>query len=446
MSLTNFITEKVILPVSDIITGQSVNKYFKFLMKSKNWTRAELDNFQNQRLKMIIQHAYQQVPYYHDLFNSLNLKPEDIQSKEDLQKLPILTKAIIKKEGIDRFTAKNISSKKVVDGFSSGSTGEPLFFKITKESYSMAIAADLRGWYSMGYRLGDKFVKVSVNPRSSFIKRLQDKMTNNLYLPSNPMTNERLEHILEKIERFKPKVIRWYSDPLIILAELKNDNATKFKHIPDSINTTGNILSPNDRKFIEEAFQCKIFDSYGCEGNSPVFECVTHDCYHSAEEYGISEILNHDENVTDKGVGRLISTDLWNYAHPFIRYDTQDLIEIDDEKCKCGSNHLKVKRILGRENEVLLMPSGRKFIVHDFTGFFESPSKELNKSIDHFQVVKRQNHSIVFKLVVNGNFNEDVRKYLISFWEEQFKTKVEIELVSIIPLMHNNKRKFIINE
>ncbi|MCK9625403.1 MAG: phenylacetate--CoA ligase family protein [Bacteroidales bacterium] len=446
MSLNNFFAEKISLPISDFITGQDISKYFKFLMESKNWSRKQLDDFQNLRLKKLIFHAYNNVPYYNDLFNSLNLKPDDIQRKEDLIKLPILTKSIMKNEGIARFTAKNIPSKEIIKNSSSGSTGEPFFFLVTKRSYSMEIASNLRGWYDMNYRLGDKFIKVSVNPRSNFIKKIQDKVIHNLYLPSNPMTNDRLEQILNQIEVYRPNIIRWYSDPLLLLAELKEKESTKYNYMPKAINTTGNILTPNDREIIEKSFGCKIFDSYGCEGNSTIFECHSHTCYHSTDEYGITEVLDKSGKHIVNGVGKLISTDLWNYAHPFIRYDTQDLIEVNDKICSCGRNHLKVVRILGRDNEVLIMPSGRKFIVHDFTGFFESPSKELNKSIDYFQVLKKQNNIVVFKLVVNNHYNENVKFYLINYWQKEFGIKVEIEIVDNIPIMQNNKRKFIINE
>ena len=53
-------------------------------------------------------------------------------------------------------------------------------------------------------------------------------------------------------------------------------------------------------------------------------------------------------------------------AQPFIRYDTQDFVEVDDTPCECGREHLKIVRILGRDNDVLVMPSGRRFIVHNF--------------------------------------------------------------------------------
>ena len=444
MSFKNFIQEKIILPCSDILTGQSVNKYLRLLMQSQYWSRQQIDNFQNERLRLLIAHAYANVPFYRDEMDKLGLKPADIQTKTDLKKLPILTKAQIKKEGISRFTAKNIPSKQIMKAASSGSTGEPLHYLRTKEAYSVNIAANLRGWYGMEYRLGDRYVKLSGQSRKKLIKRIQDKITNNLYVPTSPLTDENFAHILQSIETYKPKIIRCYPDPLLLIARYKK-TYSEYKYSPLAINTTGSILSFESRKEIEDAFGCKIFDAYSCEGNACVFECPTHSCYHSAEEYGISEIIDEYGNPVEKGIGRLISTDLWNFAHPFIRYNTQDLLEINDSPCECGRKHLKVLKIWGRENEILVMPSGRKFTAHDFSIFITNNSI-IDKSIEQFQIIKKRDNSVRFKLVVNQRFNTKTEIYFTNFWEKELGVSVTVELLKEIPIMKNNKRRFIVNE
>lgn len=445
MLSNHFIQEQIILPLSDMLTGQSVGKYLRFLQKSRYWSREQIDRFQNERLRLLIAHAYENVPFYREEMDKLQLTPTDIRTKEDLHLLPIVTKAMIKKEGLERFKATNIPEKSIIKGASSGSTGEPFHYLTTKEDYSVNIAANLRGWYDMGWRLGDKYIKLSQNPRKNPIKRLQDYVTNNLYLATNPLTDENFACILQQIESYKPLIIRCYPDPLLLLARYKHLHP-EFTWSPMAITTTGNTLFPEIRKEIEEAWGCKIFDSYSSEGNSCVFECFTHTCYHSTEEYGISEVLDEQGNPIKKGVGRLISTSLWNMVHPFIRYDTQDFVEVDNTPCECGREHLKILRILGRDNDVLVMPSGRRFIVHNFTVFFQMSTAELKKSVDQFQVIRKKNGNVVFRLVVNKNYDVEVRDYIIHFWQQEFGVPVTIELLREIPIMHNNKRHFIINE
>jgi phenylacetate-CoA ligase len=270
-------------------------------------------------------------------------------------------------------------------------------------------------------------------------------MSRNRYVATNPLIDSNFNFILTEIERYKPKVIRCYPDPLLFLARYKQ-NHPEFIYQPQAITSTGNTLFPETRIEIEKAFGCKIYDSYSCEGNSTVFECPTHSCYHSTEEYGISEVIDDKGNNIKTGVGRLVSTDLWNMAHPFIRYDTQDFIEIDETPCTCGRKLLRVNKILGRDNEVLVINSGRKFIVHNFTGFFQTDSPALNRSVDQFQVVKKQDGSVLFRLVVNKRYNDSVNDSILLFWENELKAKLKIEIVDQIPLTQSGKRRFIINE
>jgi len=108
MSIRNIITENIILPLSDLVLGHSINKHLRFLLKSQYWTKDEIDYYQNRQLRKLIFHSYNYVEYYRELFDKLGLKPDDIKSKNDLHKIPILTKEDIKREGLDKFIYGNL--------------------------------------------------------------------------------------------------------------------------------------------------------------------------------------------------------------------------------------------------------------------------------------------------------------------------------------------------
>ena len=443
----NWIQEKIVLPISDLIIGQQVNKYLKFVQESKTWSRKQIDAFQNERLRALIKYAYDNVPFYHDEMNSLGLTPEDIQTKEDLSKLPVINKDTIRREGLERFTSKVMPKSQMVMRGSSGSTGQPLIYYSTKLNYSIDIATHLRGWYDFGWRLGDKYIKISQNPRKGIIKNLQDWATRNLYLATADLSDKHIYEMMQQIERYQPKVIRSYPDPLYIMAQYRLAHQGEFTYHPLAITTTGNVLSLQMREIIERAFGCKIYDSYSSEGNANVFECHTHECYHVSEEYGITEVLDEKNNPITSGIGRVITTDLWNYATPFIRYDVQDLVELADKPCSCGRAHMAIKRILGRDNELLVAASGRRYTVHHFTVFFEpTVSPQLKDSIEQFQFVQHKDKTTTINLVVNENYDTDVEHYLIEYWSHEFGSKVDIKILERMPIMHNNKRKFIIIE
>lgn len=443
--IRNIIQEKIVLPLSDLVTGQNVSKYLKFMLSSKDWTRERIDAFQKEKLRGLIEYAYEYVPFYHDVMVERGLTPDDIQTKADLCKLPIINKEVMRREGIERFTSTAMPRSKMVKRSSSGSTGQPFEYYATKLCYSVNLAANLRGWYSFGWRLGDKYMKISQNPRKSFIKRLQDRITECFYIATADLSDEHLHEIMTQIEKYRPAVIRSYPDPLFLMARYRLKHKDEFSYSPKVLTTTGNVLHTNVRAVIEAAFGCRIFDAYASEGNSNVFECATHQGYHSSEEYGITEIVDETGNPIASGVGRLVTTDLWNYAHPFIRYDVQDSVEIDPEPCPCGNQHLKIRRIWGRDNELLVAPSGRRYTVHHFTVFFESTvSPELKDSIDQFQFIQHKDGTATLNIVVNSHYDQSVGQYLTKYWSKEFGAAVEVIVVDEIPVMGNNKRRFVI--
>ena len=445
--LRNIVQERIVLPISDLFSGNRVYKYLKFMLTSKNWSREQIEEFQNARLRELIEYAYCNVPFYHDTMVERGLTPKDIRTKADLCKLPIINKEVMRREGVERFTSTAMRQSKKIKRSSSGSTGQPFEYFVTKLCYSVNLAANLRGWYSFGWRLGDRYVKISQNPRNSFIKSLQDRVAGCLYIATADLSDKHLHEIMTQIEEFKPVVIRSYPDPLFLMAQYRLKHKDEFTYSPKALTTTGNVLHSNERAIIEEAFGCKIFDAYASEGNSNVFECTTHQGYHSSEEYGITEIVDEEGNPIKSGVGRLVTTDLWNYAHPFIRYDVQDSVEIDSEPCPCGNQHLRITRIWGRDNELLVAPSGRRYTVHHFTVFFESTvSPELKDSIDQFQFIQHKDGTATLNIVTNNNYDETVGCFLKTYWEKEFGSEVKINVVEKISLMNNNKRKFIIIE
>jgi len=93
------------------VCGMKFAKFYNFIEKSQWWSKEKLEEFQNEKLKIIIKHAYKNVPYYKKIFDERKLKPSDIQTKEDLKKLPILTKDDVKKN-FHELTAKNFKKFK----------------------------------------------------------------------------------------------------------------------------------------------------------------------------------------------------------------------------------------------------------------------------------------------------------------------------------------------
>lgn len=423
-----FLHEHIILPLSDLVKGESVYKFLRLLQEAEQWSPEQMQTFQQERLRKLLVYAATEVPFYRDWFRDHNFDPQAVT----LNQLPIVNKSIMRLEGIDRFTAEHFPVKEKFISRSSGSTGEPFTTFDTKLSSSVNTAAKLRTWYMSGYRLGDRYMKITNGARHATLKKLQDRVNNCLYVPFYSMSDDVLKSILDKIEHSRPTIIRSYPIPLYLLAQYRNSHAG-YHHCPRHIMTTGSTLPVAYRTEIEKAFDCDIIDSYSCEGTANCYETTAHDGYHITHYYGIIEVLDDDNKPITDGIGRVVSTDLWNLAHPFIHYDTQDLVEVKDGK---------IIRIMGRECEALVHANGEIFTVHNFSHFF---LYELS-SVVSYQIFKCKNGSIIFRLVVNDQYTPDIEHYIINFWQQQLNVPVSVSIVDEIPLMHNNKRLTIVEE
>lgn len=420
--------------------GTNIQNQLAWLNKTQWWSRKELEELQNKKLRALINHAYHNVPYYNRVFRERNIYPDDIKGKEDLRKLPILTKDIIR-ENLHDLTARNIPRSNIIEAHSSGSTGEPLKYYIDKNSYSSGWAQTYRCWNWTGYELGDPYVKISLNPRNSYSKKIQDLLMNTKYIYGFGITEQNLGQELDIIKNFNPKIIRGYASYMFGMA--KNMEKLNLQYTGATITTTGSMLYPHYRKTIEKQFNCKIFDAYGGESTPISYECEEHSGYHIADEDVIVEFMKDGERVAAEELGRIIYTNLNNYAMPFINYNINDLGRYTDDGCNCSRGLSLMKSIEGRDSDLVMTPSGDFIVVEFFVILFE-----YIEGVDQFQVIQEKTNKLNIKIIKNSKFTSDD---LIKIKNEVQKkmgadSEIDIEFVDEIPLSgRSGKRRIVIS-
>lgn len=441
----------VIFPVMEFSQGTKIQKYLKWLEKTQWWKPEELEELQNKKLRALIRHAYENVPYYHNLFRKLNLKPEDIKTKEDLKKLPILTKDEIRKNFIE-LLAKNFEKWKPLQNATSGTTGEPLKYYITIDSASIRWASGFRAWGWAGYKLGDKRATLAgaslVPSNIPFKKRLRYLFERNLPLSAFNLTEEAMAQYAQKLRHFKPKFIRGYPTALSIFAKYLDENNI-YDLRPQAIFTTAETLFPHQRKIIENAFGCEVFDGYGCvDGNANAMECNEH-IYHIASEQVVMEFVKKGERVYHNELGEVVVTDLYNYAMPFIRYAPGDVAIPSDEQCPCGRGLPLIKSIEGRTWDLIITRSGR--IIYPILipyMFYPNPNnpKEI-KGIKQYQVVQETKEKLLIKIVKESGCEEDFGYILQNF--RKFigdEMDLEVSFVESIPPEKSGKVRLVVSK
>lgn len=435
-----FLANKVIFPIGDKLLGTHIISILKEEEEKQWWSPEKIQEEQNIKLQKLIKHAYGNIPYWRSLFDSLGLKPKHIQMKEDLPKLPILTKGVIRKNTASML-AQNFPKKRFIEQHSSGSTGEPLKYYLDKRQLSYRWTSNLRYWRWAGFTPGKKWACVHFGYHNSIVQKLFDKSVRCLFLPFLGINREELATFTKRLMRFNPEVIRGYASALFVLAKHLHDN--KINNIrPKSIITTGDILFPHYRNLIEKQFNCKVYDTYGGEGMSIAGQCEKGN-YHIDDNNVIIEFIKDDGNPSIPGeLANIIATDLNNYVMSFIRYQIGDIGRPLDGICPCGRGLSLMESIEGRDTDVVICPNGGYLIVHSFTGLFE-----YIEGVEQFQVIQEIPNEILIKIIKNDNFtNRDATYIKDTITREGGGLKVNLEFVEDIPVARSGKRRFVISK
>ncbi len=422
---------------------------YKKLVQNQWRSYEELKNDQEKQLSHMINFAYNNVPYYHNLFKELRLIPEDIKKIEDLQKLPILTKEIIKYNYED-FKPINLDKIRYYERFTGGSTGTPLKYRLDKFDRFLSGALLYRGWGYGGYELGDRMIllggsSLDIGTGSYLTKRAHEISRNIKKLSSFDMEKKEILNYIKIINSFRPKFIRGYASSIYFISKWIEENKLENRleiHRPLAIFTTSEKLYPNMKEKIKTVFNSDVFDTYGLnDGGVGCYECQEHNGFHIDTERSILEIVNNEGNELDYGEGKIISTSLYNYSMPLIRYDTGDLGIISNDICGCGRGYKLLKEIIGRSVEILFTPEGKN--IH---GMFLVYILKVCKGIKEYQVIQEKLDKIVIKIVPEKNFDEKQLEFIRN--EIRKKSKgwiVEFELIENIQRTSSGKYKFIIN-
>lgn len=450
MRLYSYIARNIILPASDIFLGTEVSKQLRFFEKTQWWKPKELEDYQNKRLRALIKHTYKNVPYYHNLFKSLNLYSEDIKTKDNLRKLPVLTKEKIRKNP-EKFLAKNIKKISMIRSATSGSSGKVFEYMADKRVLSISRALGLRAWGFAGYNVGDRLVTIagsSLLPQKlTLLKKITLKTNRNLPLSSYNMDNEKVKNYVHQIIKFKPKFIRGYPSSIAIIANylLEND-IHEIK--PLAIMTTAETLFKSNRKVISDAFGCDVFDQCGCnDGGENLCECKEHVGYHIGIERAIHEFVNEaNEPVSNNEIGHIILTDLWNYAMPLIRYDAGDMGTPTDEMCPCGRGLPLIKSFEGRSIDQIVLPDGKLIPGLTLTDALEMYGME--DKIREYQIIQEEVNKFTINIVKNEGYTTESSAEIHNFFMGHLgaSVNVKIDFVDAIPRTNANKRRIVISK
>jgi phenylacetate-CoA ligase len=342
-----------------LLFGKGFLEKLDFLMTSEKWNIKDLEQFQLQHLKKIIDHAYKTVPFYHEIFRMHNFHPGDLANIKDLKKLPILHKEQIRNHPID---LKSINSQSYKPGVAStsGSTGKPLHFLLDQQNREIELASVWRhiswgGARDINARVACLRGNFATDKRTAFPKLWRwDGKLGELTFNTYDLNYQNAIKIMNRINDFKPEIIRGYPHSLFILCKLIENTKNISSYKPKVIQTSSEHLTLNMRECIESTFGSKILDWYSQSEDVISAGQCEQGLYHQSMETGIMDIFEDEW-----GIERLLGTGLWNYSMPLINYEIGDCVKREDGVCSCRRQHILLKSIEGRMNDILITADGR---------------------------------------------------------------------------------------
>ena len=231
--------------------------------------------------------------------------------------------------------SQDIKSRNIRKHSTGGSTGVPLQYITDTQGWSMAWASTFRAWDWYGFYVGEKIFTLGGHSLVSQKKVLRRKdiferlLMRNYKYTSSEMKSEDFFRLYQNYMRLKPAAIRGYASSLFVFSKFIEENNLKIYPVR-LILTTGESLMPMYRAKVQEIFRAPIYDNYGAgDGGISSHECYMHEGLHITEERSIIEIVDSNGLPLNNGeVGHVVSTDLHNYAFPFLRYLVGDMASI----------------------------------------------------------------------------------------------------------------------
>lgn len=423
--------------------GITFKKMLKFLEESQHYSKQELKNYQDEHLNKIIKHCYENVPYYKEIFNKNKLMPSDIRTQKNLWKLPILTKNDIK-QNFNKLKATNMPKWLLNEGHTSGTTGTPAHFYRDLNSINFENATVWRQWKWAEIDIGDRIVvcrgnEIKVSEKDHIFWQ-KNNIQKQLFLSSFYLSDENMKYYIEEFKRYNGKALQAYPSTAYVIAKYleKTNDKIKLK----AVFTSSEPIYDFQRKLIEDRFECKIWDFYGlAERVVSASECKTHEGLHINEEYGITEILDEEENESKEGF--LVGSTLHNYAMPLIRYVTNDYTKISCEECSCGIDHRIISLIETKKEDMVITKEGRYISPSIITHAFK-PLTHVAKS----QVIQHDFDNFEIKIIPEEGFNDNEIDILMKGLKERFgqKSSIDINIVQDIPRTKNGKFRWVISK
>ncbi len=446
MGLQTALVANILFPLQEKLKKHDTVAIRQAMDNSQWWPAEKLEELRLERLRTLLTKVGTHVPYYRDCIKNLGLDPQKIQSLSDLQKLPLLTKSIIRSEG-DRM--KSDIAQGLARFNTGGSSGEPLIFFIGTERVSHDVAAKWRATRWWDVDIGDPEIVVWGSPielgTQDRVRAIRDKLMRTELMPAFLMNDTNLDQFVARIRERRPKMLFGYPSAISHIATHAQKRGIPLNDLGIKVVfCTSERLYEHQREAISSAFACPVANGYG--GRDAGF--IAHECpageMHITAEDIIVEIIDEQGKVQPVGTsGEIVVTHLATSDFPFIRYRTGDIGTLGNTPCSCGRGLPLLKEIQGRSTDFMVASDGT--VMHGLALIYilrDMPAVRAFKIIQETLSLTR------VQVVANPTFGIADEKTIREGLQARLGSNVEIDiqLLAEIPPEKSGKHRYVVSQ
>jgi phenylacetate-CoA ligase len=418
---------------SDFIKGSAILRHYKDICnRLEQFDNNRQDNIHNTYLKDILRHASINCAYYSKFHNT-----------SGLSYFPIVNKNIIKNSP-DQFCAKNYSKKKLFSVTTSGSTGTPFktFQDRNKKNRNYADTVYFAGL--AGYKIGQRLIYLKIWVASKMRWKPGYWLQNMVPVDVIQLSDDKIELLIKKMEKSKSTfgIIGYASALELICRYLDRKKSLSIETKVDSVIAISETLNDYTRTSMEKYFGVPCVSRYSNLENGIIAQQERNGSGRfliNTASYHVEILkMNSDDPTAEGELGRIVITDLFNYALPMIRYDTGDIGAFS--KSKPNDSKKYFSRVEGRKLDLLYDTRGNLV-----SSYLVYKNMWQYVEIDQYQLIQEDAKRYTFKINIQTQFDRE--KQLIDEFKSYLGDDADfrIEYVSEIPLLVSGKRKKIVN-
>ncbi|HVP38345.1 MAG TPA: hypothetical protein VMS93_04095 [Candidatus Saccharimonadales bacterium] len=405
----------------------------------EHWSEARIRAHQDRALRRLVAHAAAHVPYYREQFRALGMSAADIRTREDLSRLPVLTRTQLRERAEDLIS--NLAPRDaLVPSRSSGSTGESVTHWLGPGDFIRSWVLYAYGMLWQGGRVTDRYavIEFRLEPgprRRALFEHLGVFRTDPVDL------RQPLEEQLAQLERLRPGVVFGFPSCLHLLAHHVLRHGTSLR--PRLVLTHGEMLLPETRALVGRALGCPVRDTYGsAEAFRLGCEC-TRGRLHLLPDSAIVEV--DPATRTADGRGDILITPLYLRSMPLLRYRLGDQVAMAEGPCPCGSGFEGLREIVGRSDDWITLPDGRRI-----TGRHIRPNRIASlPGVVQFRIVQRAPDRFEALVLPGPGYGPESGRRIESVIHEACapaRVAVEVRLVPDFPRGAAGKHRAVVSE